>query len=135
MDATPPAFSSALQPTWGSNRTFVLRSGASCPPDAPLPYSEEPGSPFYADGLETSSAGKTLTAEQEAIARFWSDDPGATATPAGHSISILNQLVAQLGLRLRVAAVAYAKLGIAVSDAFVACWHTEYRYNLIRPVT
>jgi hypothetical protein len=132
---TPLAFSSALQPTWGSNRAFVLRSGASCPPDAPLPYSEEPGSPFYADGLETSGVGTTLTAEQEAIARFWSDDPGATATPAGHSISILNQLVAQLGLRLDVAAVAYAKLGIAVSDAFVACWHTKYRYNLIRPVT
>jgi hypothetical protein len=30
---------------------------------------------------------------------------------------------------------AYAKLGIAVADAFVACWATKYEHNLLRPVT
>jgi membrane-associated phospholipid phosphatase len=30
---------------------------------------------------------------------------------------------------------AYAKVGIAVTDAFIACWDTKYRYNLLRPVT
>ena len=24
---------------------------------------------------------------------------------------------------------------IAVSDAFIACWRTKFRYNLLRPVT
>ena len=33
------------------------------------------------------------------------------------------------------AAETYAKVGIAVSDAFVACWNTKFRYNLLRPVT
>ncbi len=33
------------------------------------------------------------------------------------------------------AAETYAKVGIAVCDAFIACWDTKYRYNLLRPVT
>ena len=33
------------------------------------------------------------------------------------------------------AAETYAKLGIAVSDAFIACWDTKFRFNLLRPVT
>ena len=36
---------------------------------------------------------------------------------------------------LDIAAEAYAKVGMAVADAFVACWDTKYRYNLLRPVT
>jgi membrane-associated phospholipid phosphatase len=28
-----------------------------------------------------------------------------------------------------------ARLGIAMSDAFVGCWHDKYVYNLIRPIT
>ena len=26
-------------------------------------------------------------------------------------------------------------MGIAVTDSFIACWRTKYRYNLLRPVT
>jgi hypothetical protein len=33
------------------------------------------------------------TAEQDAIARLWSDDPGVTATPPGHSISVTTQVL------------------------------------------
>ena len=29
----------------------------------------------------------------------------------------------------------YARLGLAMSDAFVAAWHTKYTLNLLRPVT
>ena len=42
---------------------------------------------------EVYEAVKNLDAEQVAIARFWSDDPGATATPPGHSISIATQVL------------------------------------------
>ncbi|HXF61096.1 MAG TPA: vanadium-dependent haloperoxidase, partial [Caldilineaceae bacterium] len=30
---------------------------------------------------------------------------------------------------------AYAKLGIALADAFITCWHTKYVYNVLRPLT
>jgi membrane-associated phospholipid phosphatase len=39
------------------------------------------------------------------------------------------------GASLAAAAEAYAKVGIAVCDAFIACWHQKYVYNLLRPVT
>jgi hypothetical protein len=93
------------------------------------------GSAFYADAHECYLATTRLTAEQTAIVRFWSDDAGLTATPPGHSISIATQAVRALGAPLDRAAEAYAGVGIAVSDAMIACWRTKFRYNVLRPVT
>lgn len=132
---TPPGFLAALQPYWGSNRPFVLPSGETCSPGPPPPYSEDAGSAFYSEAYECYRAVNQLTPEQEAIVRFWSDDAGQTSTPPGHSISILTQVVRALELPLDRATEAYAKVGIAVADAFISCWHTKYRDNLIRPVT
>jgi PAP2 superfamily len=132
---TPPGFLSALQPSWGSNRTFAIRDGGAFPPGDHPPYSEEPGSPFYREALEVYETVNSLTAEQEAIARFWSDDPGQTATPPGHSISVTTQVLRRERSSLAEAAEAYARVGVAVSDAFVSCWFQKYRYNLLRPVT
>jgi hypothetical protein len=132
---TPPAFLPPLQVYWGANRPLALPSGGACSPGPPPPYSEEIGSPFYAEAGECHLAAGRLTPEQEAIARFWSDDPGQTPSPPGHSISILSQVVGMLDVSLARAAEAYAKVGIAVADAFIACWNTKYRDNLLRPVT
>jgi hypothetical protein len=134
-EPTPPGFLPALQPYWGTNRPFVLRSGAAYSPDPPPAYSEDRRSPFYEEAYECYRAVTDLTGEQEAMVRFWSDDPGTTPTPPGHSISILTQVVRALDLPLSQAAEAYAKVGIAVADAFISCWSTKYRDNLLRPVT
>jgi len=132
---TPPAFSPALQPYWDRNRAFVLAAPETCSPGPPPDYSEAPNSAFYAEANECYLASSSLTAEQEEIARFWADDPGQTATPPGHSISILTQVARRFDLPLDQAAEAYMKVGIAVADAFISCWHTKYRDNLLRPVT
>jgi hypothetical protein len=66
---------------------------------------------------------------------FWSDDPGLTATPPGHSVSIATQVLRAERASLMMAAETYLKVGLAVSDAFVACWNAKYQYNLLRPVT
>jgi hypothetical protein len=134
-EPTPPGFLPALQPYWGANRPFVLRSGEACSAVRPPAYSEDAASPFYREAYECYASVNRLTSDQEAIARFWSDDPGETATAPGHSISILTQLVRALDLPLGMAADAYAKVGIAVADAFISCWSTKYRVNLLRPVT
>jgi len=134
-EPTPPGLLPALQPYWGTNRAFVLRSGETCSAPPPPGYSERPDSRFYREAYECYLAVNRITPEQEAIARFWSDDPGETATPPGHWISILTQVVRALELPLGRAAEAYAKVGIAVADAFISCWSTKYRYNLLRPVT
>jgi hypothetical protein len=132
---TPPGFQPALQPFWGRNRCFALAAGDAVPPGDHPPYSEEPQSQFWREALEVHDTVNSLTAEQEAIARFWSDDPGATATPPGHSISIATQVLRRERSSLARAAETYARVGMAVSDAFVACWFEKYRYNLLRPVT
>lgn len=132
---TPPGLLRALQPYWGANRPFVLGSGETCSSGPPPSFSESVDSAFYAEALDCYRVTSDLTPEQEAIARFWSDDPGQTATPPGHSISILTQVARELNLTLDRAAEAYAKVGIAVADAFISCWRTKYNYNLLRPVT
>ena len=134
-EPTPPGFLPALQPYWGSNRPFVLRSGAACSPGPPPAYSEEPGSAFFAQADECYRAVTHATGEQKAMVRFWADDPGVTATPPGHSVSIATQVMRALDLPLDQAAEAYAKVGIAVADAFISCWRTKFRENLLRPVT
>ena len=125
----------ALLPHWGRNRTFALASGTSCPVTAHTHYSEIAGTRFHTQALEVFRTSQALTAEQRAIALFWSDDPGRTATPGGHWISILTQVLEAKNTRLDVAAEAYARLGIALADAFIGCWNAKYQYQLLRPVT
>ena len=132
---TPPAFKPALHPCWGQMRTFVLTSGGECAPPPPPAYSTDPNSDFYREGREVYDVDTNLTAEQEAIARFWSDDPGLTGTPPGHWVSIVSQLAVRDGWRLDTAAEAYVRVGLGVADAFISCWETKYQENLLRPVT
>ena len=132
---TPPKFSPALLPDWSRNRPFVLAGADACPAAAPPSYSEDPNSDFYAQALEVYQVGKNLTDERRQIALFWSDDPGKTSTPPGHWVSILDQVLGEKRASLDVAAEGYAKLGIAVADAFISCWQTKYAYNLVRPIT
>jgi hypothetical protein len=132
---TPPAFLPALQPYWGANRCMALDNALACDPGPPPSFSADEHSAFFAEALEVHETVNQLTAEQRAIALFWSDDPGQTATPPGHSISILGQVVRAQDRSLADAAVAYARLGIAVCDAFIACWRVKYIHNLLRPIS
>jgi hypothetical protein len=132
---TPPGFQRALQPTWGSNRLMALHDAADWDPGPPPSFSTAPDSAFFAEAMEVYNTVNDLTGEQLAIARFWSDDPGTTATPPGHSLSILTQVLRSQDSSLATAAEAYAKLGIAVCDAFISCWHTKFEHNLLRPIS
>lgn len=132
---TPPGFLPALQAYWSKNRPLLLHSGRNCAAGPPLRYSEKPSSHFYREGVEVYDTVNNLSPEQREIALFWSDDPGQTPTPPGHWISILSQVSPLLELTLDRTAEAYAKVGIAVADSFVSCWHTKFRDVLLRPVT
>ncbi len=131
----PPAFTRALQPYWGNNRPFVLASRSECQPGPHTSYSEQSGSAFNVEAMEVFNTVKNITPEQRTIAEFWADDPSITSTPPGHSISILNQIIEQKDLTLDIAAEAYARVGMAVADAFISCFYTKYQYNLLRPIT
>jgi hypothetical protein len=98
-------------------------------------YDEAPGSEFHSHALEVYETSRRLTEEQKLIARFWSDDPMLTFTPAGHWISIVIQIAERDALPVEVISSTLAKLGVAQADAFISCWATKFRYNLLRPVT
>jgi hypothetical protein len=132
---TPPAFQKALQPYWGSVRPFVEANIVNTQPSGHPDYSTVVGSAFHTEALEVYQTTTTLTDEQKVIASFWSDDPGKTGTPPGHSISILTQILEKESATLDQAAEAYAKVGMAVHDAFISCWKCKYDFSLMRPVT
>jgi PAP2 superfamily len=132
---TAPDYQAALQPYWGQHRPFVLASGADHDPGPPPVFSTELDSAFYAEAIEVYETVESLTEEQRDIAIFWADDPGVTATPSGHSVSILTQILEDQYADLATTADAYARVGMAMSDAFISCWHTKYAYNLIRPIS
>jgi hypothetical protein len=133
--ATPPAFAVPLLPWWGTVRPFVLQSGSQCAAPPPPSYSEEPASAFYKEADEVYRISTKATQEQRQFALYWADDPQKTPTPAGHWVSIATDLLKQRKATLADAAQTYAKLNIAVADAFIAVWHTKYAVNLLRPVT
>ena len=144
MDYVPPVgpsywvpfgMQTCMQPYWGSHRPFI-QADTTDEVISPTPpeFSTEPGSEFYNNAYEVYETDLNLTPEEMTIALFWADGVG-TFTPPGHSIAMLKNILAEGNYNLEVATLAYAKLGIAVSDAFLACWKTKYIYNLCRPVT
>ena len=124
-----------LLPAWGENRTFAMPQGASCSLPPPPAYSEDKTSQFYREALEVYEVSKSLTAEQQAIARFWSDDPMLSSTPPGHWLSIAMQVLDDRDAPLAERIEALARLGIGLADAFIGCWHDKFKYDLVRPVT
>jgi PAP2 superfamily len=124
-----------LLPKWGNNRTFAMPNGAACSLPAPPAYSEDKTSAFHKEALEVYETLRNLTAEQRAIARFWSDDPMLSPTPPGHWISIALQILERDHARIDESVDVLARLGIAMADGFIGCWNAKYQYDLLRPIT
>jgi hypothetical protein len=124
-----------LLPGWGKVRTFAMPSGETCPLPPPPEYSEDKASQFYKETLEVYDAVNTLTPDQRAIARFWSDDPMLSPTPPGHWISIAMQVLDKEQAGLDKRAETLARLGVVLADAFIGCWDAKFKYDYIRPVT
>lgn len=124
-----------LLPGWAKCRPFAIPSADADDPGPHPDYDEAPGSAFHNAALEVLETSRSLTDEHKLIARFWSDDPMLTFTPAGHWISIVLQIAERDALPVEVISSTLAKLGVAQADAFISCWATKFRYNLLRPVT
>jgi hypothetical protein len=72
---------------------MALSSGVDCDPGPQPAFSVAQDSAFFAEAFEVYDTVNHLTAEQGAIAVFWADDAGRTATPPGDSLSILAQVL------------------------------------------
>ena len=124
-----------LLPKWGENRTFAMPNGTSCGLPPPPAYSEAPASNFYREAREVYDVTRSLTPDQTAIARFWSDDPMLSPTPPGHWMFIANSILEDEKAGLDKTAEVMMRLGVAMADAFIGCWNAKYKYDLLRPVT
>ena len=124
-----------LLPQWATCRTFAMPAADSCDAPPHPAYDEVAGSAFHDHAREVHEIGRGLTDEQKLIARFWSDDPMLTPTPAGHWIAIVLQIADRNALPVETISATLAKLGVAQADAFISCWSTKFKYNLLRPVT
>jgi membrane-associated phospholipid phosphatase len=120
-------------PYWGKARTFAI-SEADKLCVAPIPYSNEKSSQFYAQANEVYARTKNATYEDIWIGEFWSDDLlNLTFSPGPRWIAIANQVYEAEKSNLETAVWANVKVGMAMNDAAVACWHSKYFYNVERP--
>ena len=124
----------ALQPTWGANRMFVPADASMPMPALAYSYSTQTSSAYYAQVAEVYNTSRTLTPAQRTIALYWADG-GQSITPPGHSISITGIVLRDRKANLGQAAEAYARVGVAVADAFIGCWKCKYQFNWQRPIT
>lgn len=124
-----------LLPEWGKNRPFAMPSGGTCPLPPPPEYSTDPASEYAKQAREVYDISKSLTEDQAAIARFWSDDAMLSNTPPGHWIAVLVQVTGDRNLPLPARLNVMARIGIVVADSFITSWHGKYAYERMRPVT
>jgi hypothetical protein len=121
-----------LHPYWGSNRTFVSANG-SLPVPEMIPYSTSTSSDYYKLFEEVYNKRMSLSAEDKRIAAWWADDPTQSASPPGHSYNLATIAVTSADASMFDAAETYAKVGMAVADAFICCWKIKYTYHSGRP--
>lgn len=122
-----------LHPYWGNNRTFVS-SNAALPVAPIVPYSNTSNSDYYKLFEEVYAKRNSLTEEEKRIAAWWADDPTESPSPPGHSYNLATIAVTSANADLFEAAEAYAKVGMAVGDAFICCWKNKYTYHSQRPL-
>lgn len=123
-----------LHPHWGKNRTFVPANARLPLPDV-IPYDTTATSDYYREFLAVYEKERALSQEEKEIAIWWGDDPDVTFTPPGHSYYLATIVLKQTAPSLVQCAETYARVGIAVADAFINCWKWKYHFFTERPNT
>lgn len=121
-----------LHPYWGENRPFVKANNNIPIPDI-VAFSTDTASEYYKLYKAVYDKDKTLTLEEREIAAWWGDDPTESFSPPGHSYYMASQAIIRATPNLPKAAETYARVGMAVADAFIHCWKAKYTYFNERP--
>jgi hypothetical protein len=124
----------ALHPRWGANRTFAPTNGKLTMPK-PAVYATSVSSDYYKLYSAVYTKSRQLTQAEKEIALWWADDPSQTFTPPGHSYNLATITIKTTKADLAKAVETYARVGMAVADAFINCWKCKYTYSNERPST
>ena len=124
---------------------MAIDSAQQFKPAPPTPFSTDKKSKFYKEAIEVHDMVNTLTDEQREIAFFWDCNPfmmnvrghvmfaTKKISPGGHWMNITNVACKTASADFAQSAEAYARVSIALIDAFMSCWDEKYRSKLIRP--
>jgi hypothetical protein len=127
---TPPDFTPAFLPQWGSVTPFALRDPAQFRPvPPPAPQSALARRDIAIVKEIGSSASSTRTAEQSEIARFWYE-----SSPQGWN-RITRDLALARSLDPWATARLLALVNVAMADGFIGGFEAKYHYNYWRPAT
>jgi hypothetical protein len=144
---TPPAYMDAVEPNWGTLRPFTMDTSNQFRPEPPFPFDTAKTCDYFRELREVHEVGKTLTAEQRAIAAFWDCNPfvmhvqGHTMfatkkmSPGGHWMGIAGIASRKAKADMVKTAEAYAYTAIALADGFLSVWAEKYVSAAIRPET
>ena len=133
---TAPAPAVPINPLVSNRRLLVPGSNNGATIASFPPFSTTPGSAFYEMANDVYTKSQSPTAEQKNLALYFRDATEAGYYGgSGHYIAMLPQIISKSGVSLDIAALAFAKSGIAVNDAFVVGFRTKYSFNLLRPIT
>lgn len=133
---TPPTFRQPELPHWATKvKPFAITCPDQFRPQGPPALKSAKWTDAFKEIKAIGAKDSSIrTAEQTAIARFWSDF-SSTETPPGHWNSLGREIAAKRKLSLAESARLFATLNIALTDAGIACWDAKYHYNFWRPVT
>jgi hypothetical protein len=149
---TPPDYMDGIEPHWSKIRPFVLNSASQFQPEPPPAFSMVPESDFYQELMEVYEVVKEIQEneaedERREIAKFWDCNHYVSThkghvmfalkkiSPGAHWIGITKIVSRNINADFPTTVAAYAKVSIAIADAFISCWDEKYRSNLIRPET
>ena len=133
---TPPDYTTAWGPEWGSVNTFAIASAAPYLPPPPPALN----SPEYAAALnQVESLGAVnstaRTPDQTQVAIFWSYDLPSSGTPPVHNDQAVEEIALEQHNTLAQNARLFGLINVAQGDTAIAAWNAKYAYNFWRPVT
>lgn len=132
---TFPGYLPALLPYWGQNRPMLANSQKVAAEMEIYEFSTDTGTVMYQEAMMVLQNSLDTDPKYELIAEYWDDAAGYSGTPTGHFYTIAISVAKQQQLGLEDAMVLFAKLGVAVNEAFISAFYLKYKFNFIRPIT
>lgn len=144
---TPPGYFEAVEPLWPTLRCMVMDSANMFPPPPPTPYSKDSTSAFYKMAKQLMDTVNNLDSTQKWIANFWDCNSfklhveghamfaTKAMTPPGHWMEIVGTISKNNNADFYKTVAAYTGSSIGMYDAFICCWYTKYKFDVIRPET
>ncbi len=144
---TPPGYFSAVEPLWKTIRCTVMDSANMFPPAGPPPFSKDTSSTFYKMAKDVQYTIDHLDSTKMWIANFWDCNnfklhisghamyATKEMSPVGHWMEITGTICKNNRADFYKTVYAYTGVSLGINDAFICCWYTKYKYDVIRPET